>query len=376
MKPFYRGLGIRLSPFIVCLLLFAFLFPLPVSFASPQVPPLKPTLVPEGQLAPYILKVGTVPTFPDATAESSYLSDLTLLAHELRGAAVPYWGTVVLAHGAGADGYFWLMVSPRATLNSSVVQAIEGKVDSAGKSLNSFATGVPLKFAIWGGLSLDSRTSEWRPIISGVQARDYPQTSCQITSTLGYTAEVGSTKGYVVSGHLGANTACTTEAKTPVGLTIYQPDTSCSNPPCSTGTVSSYGGIDADVAWVPYSNVKPQVYVSNIGYSISFYEDAAVGNSIELSGLASDIQTGTVSYVCMDLSGYFGGTLYCQTLATYNSASGDSGAPVFIEVSGYGRGIVGIHSGRATVGGVNYAFYSPQSGVKNDVGAVAYTIYG
>ncbi|MCD4844314.1 MAG: S1 family peptidase, partial [Methanosarcinales archaeon] len=85
------------------------------------------------------------------------------------------------------------------------------------------------------------------------------------------------------------------------------------------------------------------------------------------SGIATSLTKGTVEGKT-DVGHPDFGTLEDQYYANYRCAGGDSGSPVYIYTSNYPdnpeREIVGIHWGHTS----DYAYFSPVSGVKTDLG--------
>ncbi|MBC7081827.1 MAG: hypothetical protein H5T44_06280 [Thermoplasmatales archaeon] len=215
------------------------------------------------------------------------------------------------------------------------------------------------------------RNDTYRPIIGGIQVTNYIQQT-RITSTLGWPAKRGNTKGYVVSGHLGPNNL------TPLNIPIYQPDR-----PDEAGRVERRGGNYSDAAFVNFSNVAPLIYTVPYGSRrgiVTGYWSPNVGAQVYMSGIASGWTTGEVAYtgwrvVSSDR------VLYNQTLATYLHQQGDSGAPVL----SWGRELIpgvafvtvyGIHGGATIWNYRIYAVFSPVSGVYTDMGVTPLTIRG
>ncbi|MDV3244075.1 MAG: S1 family peptidase [Nitrososphaerales archaeon] len=348
---------------------------------NPTPPPVQPRQISENQMPNYFLKHSVVPVFHDDAESSHFLIMLTSLAGRVNGPSLPFWGTLVVAEGAGADGYYWIFVKADkvANINATVVSLIISKIDDA-SILIGWLQDVPVKFAQATGQSdfKAGRSDQWRPVIGGIKVTDKYYIFCggyalvTVPSTLGFSAKIGGTQGYVVAGHVGADCSGNRQI-VPVNAQFYQPDD-----PNSAGTVSVAPGQDsyADAAFVTFSNVAPQVYAGGIGMSYNFYQDPALGNTVYMSGWISDLQSGTVQFVNVDewVPGIYT-TLHKQALANYHAQNGDSGAPVYIEVSGYGRGPVGTESG-ASITQAGLERFSPVSGIQTQLGAVPITIYG
>ncbi|MDV3294037.1 MAG: hypothetical protein LYZ70_07175 [Nitrososphaerales archaeon] len=105
----------------------------------------------------FFLKLGSPPPFVDQSRTQSWLEMLTKLAARIDGPGLPYWGTLVVAEGAGADGYFWVFIRANmvTSVNSSVTSSIVSHIDAASFSLG-WVSNVPTKFAEATGLTLDA----------------------------------------------------------------------------------------------------------------------------------------------------------------------------------------------------------------------------
>jgi len=134
---------------------------LTVQYRNPTQPSETPTgasmtptfgfLIPETEMPqPYFLKYGQLPAFKDAAEELAWLGMLTKLGAQVSGPDVsfPFWGTLVVSHGVGADGYYWIWVERGkvSEVNSSVVATIVEFVNRPAKEIG-FTTKVPVKFA-------------------------------------------------------------------------------------------------------------------------------------------------------------------------------------------------------------------------------------
>jgi hypothetical protein len=196
-----------------------------------------------------------------------------------------------------------------------------------------------------------SRSDEYRPIIGGVQMTS-PVSGGTAMATLGFSATTsGGTDGYVITSHL----------PTTVGQTIYQPGTGY-----PAGTVSIVSGNYADAAFVPYWNAEGTIVgTGGTLLPVKAYGDASANSqTIYMSGISSQssgtvIATGVMIYHA-DLGRY----LYNQHRASYSSANGDSGAPVYWINSNNQVAIGGIHWGHNSAG----SYYSPISQVQYDLG--------
>jgi len=202
---------------------------------NPNPPIITPELLPESQMPDYFLKVGATPAFTSQAITQNWLATLVGLAGHIDGPRLHYWGTLVVAEGAGADGYYWIFIKSglMASVNSSVVSSLESDLDSVSVSLG-WVSNVPMKFADATGQQnfRASRTDPWRPIIGGIEVTTYGYFTCGLdyrkwsdTSTIGFAAEIGGTggtKGYAIAGHTGL-TCNSDPARVPVGSYTGQP---------------------------------------------------------------------------------------------------------------------------------------------------------
>jgi len=196
----------------------------------------------------------------------------------------------------------------------------------------------------------ESRTSTWRPLIGGIKIRHSLS-----SSTLGFAGEkvYNGDKGYIMTGHAGGT-----------GTTIYQPTLS------SIGSIIDLEGTYADAAWVKYSNVEAKVYHTDtdVTKSVKSYGDPSVNDAIFMSGKTTGLSSGDAVAYLYSISSPTHGTLYGQWRSDYDSDSGDSGAPVYKDVTG-GVEIVGVHWGASA----SYTYFSPVSGIEDDLGVVPLT---
>jgi hypothetical protein len=110
-----------------------------------------PKLIPETEMPqPYFLKYGQHPVFKNVAEERTWLEMLTKLGAQVSGPDVsfPFWGRLVVAHGVGADGYYWVWIERGkvSEVNSSMVATVVEVVNRPAKEIG-FATEVPVKFA-------------------------------------------------------------------------------------------------------------------------------------------------------------------------------------------------------------------------------------
>ena len=158
-------------------------------------------------------------------------------------------------------------------------------------------------------------------------------------------------KGLVITGHSGS-----------VGDDFYQPTV---NNQYLIGQIDEQGNDYADCAWIETDDVIPRVYGSS-DYDlkrVKSYGDTSLNTFVYMSGKTSDVISGTVysvvAYYNHPTHGTMNGLHY---RASYNSSSGDSGAPVYTLTTG-GINIVGIHA----VGVGANAVFSGVEGIEDDL---------
>ncbi|MBE0525293.1 MAG: hypothetical protein IBX40_13325, partial [Methanosarcinales archaeon] len=134
------------------------------------------------------------------------------------------------------------------------------------------------------------------------------------------------------------------------------------------GSVSKLGGSHADASFVPYSNVEASVHLGNgVIAPVKGYRDANIGERVYISGATTGPSSGYVEGVA-NVQYPDGSIYYDQVKATYYSAGGDSGSPVYY-LDGGNRIIVGIHASRAG----QYAYFSKVSWVQSELSVTPLT---
>ncbi|MFQ5950721.1 MAG: hypothetical protein ACE5KH_01390 [Candidatus Geothermarchaeales archaeon] len=105
-------------------------------------------LLPEDELPPFFGKHGGLPQFKTMGEVHSWRSMLTALGDELDGSDVPYWGSLVVSHGVGADGYYWIGIAEGRVDESdqAVILEIAQEVNRVARGIG-FTQEVPLKFS-------------------------------------------------------------------------------------------------------------------------------------------------------------------------------------------------------------------------------------
>ncbi|MBT9149038.1 MAG: hypothetical protein DDT28_00457 [Dehalococcoidia bacterium] len=179
-------------------------------------------------------------------------------------------------------------------------------------------------------------------------------------------------RGYTVTGHLGF----AGENPTPIDMQIYQPRI----PPWwwpwryragRVADVASRNGF-ADVARVGFDNVIYRIHTgSGVQRPVrAWVERVRTNTQVFMSGRTSGLVTGKIinNKLCVPSCAF--GTLRDQMLATYPSADGDSGAPVYKNFGPDGRWLaaIGVHWGSLYLGNVRLgALISPMMGVHHEL---------
>jgi hypothetical protein len=212
---------------------------------------------------------------------------------------------------------------------------------------------VPIEF-LEGQLDLQ-RTGKHRPMLGGIKL------STDLgASTLSFPATVSGGLGFVMTGHAGE-----------VGDQVWQPTRWLWN---RVGTISAdpLGSRYSDAAFVPNTNIDPLVWPDRniVGWSASY--ETGVGETVNMEGIATDGTSGIIAWPYINFVVDYTYYLYGQMLATYESAGGDSGAPVFRTDAQGNAIILGTHW--ASWG--DYAVYSPVEGIAWDLGLDGITLQG
>lgn len=113
-----------------------------------------------------------------------------------------------------------------------------------------------------------------------------------------------------------------------------------------------YDGVDNLFAHIAHVGSGSDSLATIQGYHrVNAHSYSILGETVHKIGSATGYSDGTVRAVCanvqpLDQFGYpIGYTLNCQNRADYRSASGDSGAPVYVRLSSTTRYAVGLHWG-------------------------------
>ena len=298
---------------------------------------------------------GTIPKIELENEKREWLHKLDQNGKTIRNQMLPYMQSegVLVSYGYNYQGYLTVDILEGSEVDETLMDEIYEIFDKQGKKMG--IKDVPVVFQFTPQIEMTSRTSTWRPVIGGIKV----ERSGGTDSTLGFAAKKGTQLGYVISGHAALNAG--------IGGAIYQPYVFLGK---KIGTVDEVYMIFADAGWVEADmvDVDNSIYYDDTDQlmEVTSEIEPQVGDAVKMSGITSGLRDGNVTD-CSFIVAYPGyPRLYDQCRATYTSASGDSGAPVFRETSTYNVGIMGIHSGRATDN--SYTIFSPISGIYTDLG--------
>jgi hypothetical protein len=264
-----------------------------------------------------------------------------------------YWypNGPIIGQGTDMKGSIVIWINQNCDVDQSVITDIYSKISERGHQ--NGIENIPCRFILSELMKTESRTDKIRPVLGGIKVHaigDY--------STLGFVAsDTQGNRGVVTTGHMGS-----------VGSTLYQPDPAASN--AIIGSINAIGNTYSDSAWTKFTNGAtgvPKVYVSDTSYlTFKYYDDYPSTSTIYMSGVSSGTTTGTPLYTADVNSGYHNKVIKNQYLASYSSASGDSGAPIYEKWSTGENILVGIHMGR--LGG--NAVFSPVFGIRADLNVI------
>jgi hypothetical protein len=264
---------------------------------------------------------------------------------------------VLVSYGYNYQGYLTVDILEGSEVDETLMDEIYEIFDKQGKKMG--IKDVPVVFQFTPQIEMTSRTSTWRPVIGGIQIKTYADSSTVSRSTLGFAARQGTQLGYVIAGHAALDAG--------VGGAIYQPYVSSSN---QIGTVDEVYMIFADAGWVEADmvDVENRIYYTDTDQwmEVTSEIEPQVGDAVKMSGITSGLSDGFVTDCSFIVSYPDYPRLYDQCRATYTSARGDSGAPVFRTTSSYDAEMMGIQSGKAIDD--SFSIFSPISGIYTDLG--------
>jgi hypothetical protein len=298
---------------------------------------------------------GIIPEMTEIKEQVEWLDKLETSIRSSKDELEPYmkeYGGPLVGFGINYQGYLFVEFDNELdTIDKSTIDKIYNIIEEDAKKIE--LNNIPVVFKIGEEETLDSRSSQWPNMYGGIRI----VRSGNIGSTLSFAAKDKSsgTYGFVMSGHAAINAGG-------IGSPIYQPNTSR-----LVGYVEDIGGVYADAAWVEATNIVDDIYYTTDTNQkdVTDYEDADLGNTVYMSGISSSVESGTVTQEYVDQNSDTFGTLENQFSATYESASGDSGAPVY-KTTLNGVKIVGVHRSSTNTS----ARFSPVSGVESDLGVV------
>ncbi len=298
---------------------------------------------------------GVIPEITDDEEKMEWLNIIEKSVRSSEDELEPYmkeYGGPLIGFGVDYEGYLFVEFDKNVedTINKSTIDELYNIIEDDARKIE--LSDVPVVFEKGEGETLESRFDLWTNLIGGIQLVGGGQ-----QSTLSFAAKDSSgTKGFVMSAHAAV-------AAGGIGGDIYQGGR-------KVGDVELYNGVFADAAWVEASNVVDDIYYQDTDQlkDVANYGDTTYGQSVYKSGIATGLTSGTVTRTYVEQDSPTFGTLYDQFSASYSSAGGDSGSPVF-KVSGDTVKIVGVHRGRWS----DDAAFSPINGVIQDLAVTPLT---
>ena len=264
----------------------------------------------------------------------------------------------VIGYGWDINGYFEITFYKDMNVTESQINEIYGIINKRASDVSVQEIPVIFRKADFLIEQVSGYTDRYRPVIGAIQIAAR-KNGATYTATLGFPAKKSDgTKGYVTAKHFANSTY----------LAIHQP-TYLSDNSNLIGDVDILGGHYADASFIEYSNVEPKIHVDNsvtkdvAGFLSTTPTAGWVGWPIYKSGKTTGVTSGTIEGIGVTVN-QNGWSYYNQVKASYSSAGGDSGAPVY-RISFDNLYIIGIHHG---VDDDGYAYFSPLSGVVSDLG--------
>ncbi|ABE52267.1 hypothetical protein [Methanococcoides burtonii] len=296
---------------------------------------------------------GTVPILTKDKEKVEWLDSMWENINNSESELHPYmkeYGGPLTGFGVNYGGYIFVDFDEGIRdVDKSTIDKFYNIIDANTKEAE--LSDIPVVFRKGKVVHLDSRTTRWDDMIGGIKINYQNSTGSWFASTLSFAAEDSSgNKGFVMSGH-AANTSGG------VGGDIYQGGR-------KVGDVTYITAHFADAAWVQTNDVNDDIYYDDIDdvRDVRSFYDPSLGTKVYMSGITSGLVYGDVTERYINKNHAVFGTLYDQFVADYNSASGDSGAPVFKK---YGSQVMisGVHWGHNDTN----TFFSPISGIALDL---------
>lgn len=270
----------------------------------------------------------------------------------------------VIGYGWNSNGYFEVTFYKGINVTDSQISEIYSLINKKTSEVSIQEIPIVFKKDDFMKEEVSGYTNRYRPVIGAIQIAA-KKNGATYTATSGFAAKKSDgTKGYVTANHFANSTY----------LAIHQPVIIPNSNNNLIGDVDILGGHYADASFIEYSNVSPKIHTGNgATIDVSSYVSTApttswVGWRVYISGKTSGVISGTIKGIGVTVT-QRGWKYYNQVNATYNSASGDSGAPVY-RLSNNKASIIGIHSGSFAD---DVASFSPLSGIVNDLGVTPIT---
>jgi hypothetical protein len=253
----------------------------------------------------------------------------------------------VIGHGYDMYGTMDVQINKDMKVDPTLIKEIYEVIKKDGE--RNGIKDIPCKFLSIGLMKVESRFDKIRPVVGGIEL-----SSTNGWGTTGFRGRNSAgTLGIVTAGHIGTLNAA-----------AYQPDSSVSG--SYVGTISTLGTTLSDSAFIPYSNTAGTFYQSD-GIYVTYlgYGDPITGQTVYKNGAATGLTSGSVLFFNSAYNPYLGKRLPNQAFASYSSASGDSGAPIYYKPSTFVNILTGIHMGSVDPG---YGVFSTISAVDSDLG--------
>ncbi|WP_094229228.1 hypothetical protein [Methanolobus psychrotolerans] len=247
--------------------------------------------------------------------------------------------------GISYEGYLFVDFDERkkSDIDAATIEKIHSIIEESATTMK--LSDVPVVFRYAEEEITVSRVSDWTNLIGGLGI----YTPGLSSSTLCFAAEDSSgTKGFVMSAHAAKSGGG-------IGADIYQGTR-------KVGDVEYYNCVFSDSAWVEATNVRDDIYYVTDSYpkDVAGHRDADLGETVTMSGKASNIMSGTVTEQYVNQNTADWGVLQDQYSVNFVAAAGDSGAPMYtpygsaVKVVGITRAITATTTRFSPVSGIMY----------------------
>ncbi|MTI96668.1 MAG: hypothetical protein FH749_14535 [Firmicutes bacterium] len=261
----------------------------------------------------------------------------------------------VVSHGAEITGYFSVGIDP-AKHDQEIVNDLDRAISEIAAE---HEIDIPVLFRFSGPPELSGYYLEYDPIPGGVScASDWDYATLNIAARNTISGHHVS----IITSHIGDN------GTIPLSSSIGQPSRRQNQG--VVDRVARDGGY-ADAARVTSIDrpLRPGIHIG-IGTIIPVhgYGNPGVGQLVYKSGITTRVTSGFVTEINRVVPHPYLGNIRGQISANYHSMPGDSGGPIWF-TDAVGTYYAGIHVGRYD----DAAYFSPQSGVRNELSVVPLT---